>query len=681
MAFWDRFKRKPPVGEDTTPPPNEAAASVGEMRNGKKHGRWKERDELPHMTWDSKTFKSVPVDYGWTELDYVDGVKQGPFVEWWGNGKRRRECAYLDGELHGKLRFFAREGDGTVDGTYANGKHTGMWRNIGGDTEYEGEFREGKRQGPWMERYGGVEERGSYIDGLREGPFVITRNTNAFERGSFRANKRDGVWTVSTAEGAAIEEGTYTDGKRTGPWTLRRIDGSIRAHGEYVDGKPVREWTFVDPFGKERGRATVEDEAAIAKWEDFYSAVDLLADYAPTKEWVERVRAAFADLTAAWRVTEKTDKHGQRWLSAPIDAHWQMRISLGVPVEIVCRDECWSKITRLVEELPAEQTTALSDLVVTRCGRYPSVVGRDWLTRIVDGEHDDPRTQIVSRFEPGRELSRVQLERFAERVPHLQEIRLRECTFPDGVALLFERGFPELERLIVVRNEVRDGAYGELVRLLGKATWPAKLEQLAIHDGDALEDADLATLFANPALLGLQYVTLMHARLGPATANALASARALRSLDLEACTLDASSLIALGRHPSLEALTFRRCELPMLTTREARAVGPSPKLKRVVLAGTFDLENYSHAPEAWTSYALARRLAVMPALASVEELDLSHNDLDDLAARVLARSPHLGKLRMLDWTDNGGNLDPLREAFPAVTIQTETRRGQVVVLG
>lgn len=61
MAFWDRFKRKPPVGEDTTPPPNEAGASVGEMPNGKKHSRWKERDEKPYTKWDSKTLESVPV--------------------------------------------------------------------------------------------------------------------------------------------------------------------------------------------------------------------------------------------------------------------------------------------------------------------------------------------------------------------------------------------------------------------------------------------------------------------------------------------------------------------------------------------------------------------------------------------------------------------------------------------
>jgi antitoxin component YwqK of YwqJK toxin-antitoxin module len=576
MAFWDWFKRKLPVGEDTAPPPNEAGASVGELRNGKKHGRWKEREDKPYTKWDSKAFKSVPVDYGWTALDYVDGVKQGPFVEWWGNGQRRRECAYLDGELHGPFHYFGRDGGGTVEGTYESGKPAGKWRSIGGDLEYEGEFRDGKRHGPWLERSYGVEEHGSYVDGRREGPWVITGKTGSVERGLYRAHKRDGAWTVSTADGVVVEEGTYADDKRTGPWTLRRVDGTVRARGEYVDGKPAGEWTFVDGSAKERGRANVEDEATLAKWEDFYSAIDLLADYAPTTDWVERVRAAFADLTKAWQVTEKTDKHGQRWLSAPIDAHWQMRVSLGVPVHTVCRDECWSKIMRLIEEVPAEQTTALSELIVARCGRYPSLVGREWLTRIFDGEHDDPRTQIVSLFEPGRELSRAQLERFAERVPHLQEIRLRECSFPDGITPLFERGFSELERLVVVRNRASESAYVDLVRLLGKSTWVTKLEQLAILDCGLLDDADIATLFANPASSALEYVTLMYATMGPKTAAAIAMSRSLVSLDLYECKLDASALAAVGRHPSLEELTFRLCSLPKLTTREAQAVGPSP---------------------------------------------------------------------------------------------------------
>lgn len=110
-------------------------------------------------------------------------------------------------------------------------------------------------------------------------------------------------------------------------------------------------------------------------------------------------------------------------------------------------------------------------------------------------------------------------------------------------------------------------------------------------------------------------------------------------------------------------------------------MGPSPRLNRLVLGGTFDLESYARKPDEWTAYALARRLAVMPALASVEVLDLSNNDLDDLAVRVLARSPYLGKLRVLDWTGNDGAPDALRDAFPHATIQTATRRGNVVILG
>jgi hypothetical protein len=74
---------------------------------------------------------------------------------------------------------------------------------------------------------------------------------------------------------------------------------------------------------------------------------------------------------------------------------------------------------------------------------------------------------------------------------------------------------------------------------------------------------------------------------------------------------------------------------------------------------------------------------VIPALASVEDLDVSDNELDYLAARVLARSPHLGRLKTLDWTGNDDadhDLAELRAALPNATIATSTRRGNVVVL-
>ena len=38
---------------------------------------------------------------------------------------------------------------------------------------------------------------------------------------------------------------------------------------------------------------------------------------------------------------------------------------------------------------------APAELVVARCGRYPSKVGRDWLTRILDGEHDDLASRLL----------------------------------------------------------------------------------------------------------------------------------------------------------------------------------------------------------------------------------------------------------------------------------------------
>jgi hypothetical protein len=121
-----------------------------------------------------------------------------------------------------------------------------------------------------------------------------------------------------------------------------------------------------------------------------------------------------------------------------------------------------------------------------------------------------------------------------------------------------------------------------------------------------------------------------------------------------------------------------------MTSREAMAI-TSPSLRILNLSGTLGVERYASDDER-SGYAVMRRFAVMPALAGISDLDVSDNELDDLAARALARSPYLGGLKRLDWTgngdDGGAGVDDLRDALPAGVLNTDApkRRGNVVVL-
>lgn len=667
MAFWDFLRPKKPI----TPAPIAPTEFGGAMRDGKKHGPWVEREEHEDTEWDAetRTFKKLGT-YGWREHTYVDGVKQGAFVWRWSNGVVLREGTYVDDKIDGTLVVRRRTGEVAGEGTFKAGELHGHWvqRHANGNVDYECHYDTGKRHGAWSKHH---------------------ENGQLAEQGMNVAGERDGVWRCWDAAGVLLEEGPYKADKRHGAWKLRRADGSICAEGEYAAGAMTGPWVRITAAGAASVPRSCADEAELARWSELEQGVELISAYAPTQEWIERAKTAFAELAQPWQVTARKDQFGQTILSAPLTAgtSWQMRVAVGVPVQTAIRDEVWSRIIGAIDKIGVSQR-AEAVAIVERAGLLsPTFAPRDWLTAILEDEADDPRTRIVSRFEPGREFDSVRARRFQQRVPHLQELSLRECSLPIGFAVLFERGYPELERLLVVRNDVTGDSIIDLYALLARAPWVGKLTQLAIVDnGAGATDEQLGALLANPAFGALTFLTLDSCTLGPETARALregAAASSLESLDLRYSTLDVAALTAIAACPALEELELRSCELPTMTSREAMAIR-STALRDVKLARTLGVESYARG-EKRSGYAVARRLAVMPALANIEKLDLSDNHLDGLAARAFARSPYLAKLARLDWTGNEEDgydgLDELRAALPAdVLVTDEPKRGNVVVV-
>lgn len=716
MGFWERFRGKqpPPALEARVTSPPEFG---GELRKGKKHGRWAERDETEETRRVEATFTIHKLGtYGWRELVYADGLKHGPFVERHSTGFVRRSGSYAHDLLEGPVVLRTRSGELEAEGAYLAGEREGQWRYWypDGALEIEAHFVAGKQQGAYTKHHanGRLAEQGTVAGGTRDGawkewsaegqPLVDAAYVagerdgawkkwsvagNLVEEGSYIAGAREGAWKCWTATGTLIEDGNYTAGKRHGAWKLRRADGSICAEGEYAAGVMTGPWRRISVAGVASEPRAVADEAELVLWGELEVATELIAAYAPTPEWIARVKAAFAELAQPWQVTTRTDAYGQTFASVPIGVGWQLRIASGVPEHTAIRDEVWSRIITALEKLP-DRAAAVAFVRATG-KRFPTFAPREWLTAILEEETDDIRTQLVSRFEPGREFNELRSQRFQRRVPHLEEFSIRECSFPVGFAALFEHGYPELDRLVIVRNSigVRD-AVRDLYGLLARATWPTKLRQLAIvESGPGPSDEQLAELFANPHLGALKLLTLDDCTLGPATARALRDgpvAKTLEFLSLRDSRIDAAALAALAACPTLDELELRDCELGDMTSREAMAI-KSPKLRILKLSGTLGVEKHASDDER-SGYAVMRRLAVMPALTSVVDLDLSDNDLDGLAARALARSPYLAALKRLDWTGNNERgeegVEDLCAALPAGVLNTDKpqRKGNVVVL-
>jgi len=651
MAFWDRFKKPP-----TDRPPPEG----GKLKHGKKHGRWVEY-QARDTRWDDAARKSVELEtFGWHELTYLHGVKQGPFVWRWSNGAAQRTGTYVDDAIEGPLVIQDRDGHVVGRGT----------------------FRKGELHGPWVQHHsnGNLDYESDYIDGKRHGAWVWAHeNGQVTERGAHDNNERTGEWSIWTKEGVLVEQGPYVAGKRHGHWRLRRADGSVCGEGMYVAGAMSGMWRAITREGVVGAPHACTTEAELEAWGKLEVCAALMASYDGSDAWAERARSSIDELAQPWQVTTRTEL-GQTFASAPITAVWQLRVAAGVPLHVAFRDEVWSDIKSALDAIPAAQRAE----AVALARGCKGMASREWLTAIVDDEADDPRAELVTQVEPGRSFTTERAARFQRRLPHLEVMRMRECAFPDGFAALFATGYPALELLYVLDCELEEGGADELCQLLARATWVGNLQALALlRNTDVPSDAAVAALLANPHLRELEELVLT-ASVGPATARALreGAGRHLASVELRESDLAPEALAALVALPALEDLVLRDCTLPALTSRQAMAL-TSPALRRVTLAGTLGVDRYGE--ESRTPYAVARRLALVPALAKLELLDLSGNELDGLAARVLARSPHVRSVRTLDWTGNEDDPDEIAEltaVMPPGTLVTDTPApaGNIVTL-
>ena len=80
------------------------------------------------------------------EQDYVDGIKEGPYIAWWENGKVNSEGAYQAGKKSGLWKMYFDTGQLSEEGAYKNGiregKHTKY--QLGGGIFEEVEYENGK---------------------------------------------------------------------------------------------------------------------------------------------------------------------------------------------------------------------------------------------------------------------------------------------------------------------------------------------------------------------------------------------------------------------------------------------------------------------------------------------------------------------------------------------------------
>lgn len=153
-----------------------------------------------------------------------DGVRNGPWKDFYTTGQLRAEGLYQDGQMSGKWKFY----------------------HINGAIEQTGEFdRQGRPVGKWTWFYpsGNLLREENYINGKADGMMTeYTEEGDIIAEGDFIDGEEEGPWTYNL--GNFKEEGGYSYGLRHGVWKHYYDDGTLKFEGEFIDGKPVGKHLF-----------------------------------------------------------------------------------------------------------------------------------------------------------------------------------------------------------------------------------------------------------------------------------------------------------------------------------------------------------------------------------------------------------------------------------------------------
>lgn len=161
-----------------------------------------------------------------------EGVKDGPWKEYFEDGQLRSEGTYNLGKRVGKWRFYHQNSAIEQEGNYNNqGNAEGLWK--------------------WYFDNGNVEREESYRNGLTDGPYIeYDENGNVIVQGEFVEGMEEGFWKYQY--GDIREEGTYRGGKRNGEWKTYYDNGELSFVGSYIDDNPNGRHIWYWPDGKKK---------------------------------------------------------------------------------------------------------------------------------------------------------------------------------------------------------------------------------------------------------------------------------------------------------------------------------------------------------------------------------------------------------------------------------------------
>ena len=130
---------------------------------------------------------------------YKNGKMENIFVSYHMNGVKWKECNYVNDELHGDYVESDDHGQPQCVGKYSSGKKIGQWNYYGKLTEklkIENYNKNGELHGETILYFdnGDIVQKGNYRNGLKEGEWILRGKTGSCQIFNYEDNKKIGKW-------------------------------------------------------------------------------------------------------------------------------------------------------------------------------------------------------------------------------------------------------------------------------------------------------------------------------------------------------------------------------------------------------------------------------------------------------------------------------------------------------
>lgn len=196
---------------------------------------------------------------------FVDSILAGHWIpsyknlvvekEFFSNGQVRSVGHKKNGLSHGVWHYYNRNGQKSSQRYFENGKNSWNWFVFNQDSFDVEKHVYIKSTGLWIQFFknGQIKSSSSYIDEKLNGIFksYFKQNINKTsskpkEIGTFKNNKKDGLWKYFNERGFLIREENYFDGTINGKWHTYYDNGDLKIEGQYLQGKRVGSWKWYD---------------------------------------------------------------------------------------------------------------------------------------------------------------------------------------------------------------------------------------------------------------------------------------------------------------------------------------------------------------------------------------------------------------------------------------------------